>query len=224
MFDVDGTLVDSNYLHVHAWSRAFREAGRPVDSWRVHRAIGLGTEKLLEALLGARDAERIGAQAKDRHSELYLEQAELLRPFDRAPELIHTLAERGVRVVLATSAGPDELDVLRRILDVDDVVTGIVAGHDVEATKPDPEPVFAALERAGTDAGDTIFVGDAVWDVKAAARAGVRTVGVLSGGVGAAELTDAGAIATYADPATLLDELDRSELAALFAGARGGVR
>jgi HAD superfamily hydrolase (TIGR01509 family) len=216
LFDVDGTLVDSNYLHVHAWRRAFHRLGRDVDSWRVHRAIGKGSGKLLATLLGDEDAERVGDEAKDLHSRFYLETAELLRPFDRAPDLVRTLARRGVRVVLATSAGPDELDVLRKVLDVDDVVQDIVAGHDVEATKPDPEPVRVALGKAGTAPDDTLFVGDAVWDVRAATKAGVGTVSVLSGGVGAAELTEAGAIAVYDDAAALLDGLDDSPLARLF--------
>jgi HAD superfamily hydrolase (TIGR01509 family) len=153
---------------------------------------------------------------KELHSRFYLETAELLRPFDQAPELIRALAAKGARVVLATSAGPDELDELRRVLGVDDVVRDIVAGHDVEATKPDPEPVQVALEKAGTAPQDTIFVGDAVWDVRAATKAGVRTIGVLSGGVGAAELEEAGAIATYDDVAALLADLEKSPLAELF--------
>ncbi|WP_225956142.1 HAD family hydrolase [Amycolatopsis lexingtonensis] len=212
MFDVDGTLVDSNYLHVHAWHRAFAELGRAVDSWRVHRAIGKGAGKLLSTVLGEEDADRVGDRAKELHSRFYLETAELLRPFDRAPELIRTLAGRGVRVVLATSAGPDELEVLRKVLDVDDVVSAIVSGDDVDATKPDPEPVFAALERAGTAPEETVFVGDAVWDVHAATKAGVRTVSVRSGGVSAAELTEAGAVAVYDDAAALLDGLEESVL------------
>jgi HAD superfamily hydrolase (TIGR01509 family) len=216
LFDVDGTLVDSNYLHVHAWHRAFHRLGRDVDSWRVHRAIGKGSGKLLATLLGDEDADRIGDEAKELHSRFYLETAPLLRPFDQAPELIRTLAGHGVRVVLATSAGADELKELRRVLDVDDVVSGIVSGADVDATKPDPEPVVAALESAGTAPEDTIFVGDAVWDVHAATKAGVRTVSVLSGGVSAAELTEAGAIATYDDAAALLAGLDESPLAKLF--------
>ncbi|GHG47396.1 hypothetical protein GCM10017567_82390 [Amycolatopsis bullii] len=178
----------------------------------MHRAIGKGSGKLLTTLLGEEDAGRIGERAKELHSRFYLETADLLRPFDRAPELVRELAGRGVRVVLATSASPDELEALRKVLDVDDVVTGIVSGDDVEATKPDPEPVFAALEKAGTAPEDTIFVGDAVWDVHAATKAGVRTVSVLSGGVGAAELTDAGAVAVYSDAATLLNRLDESVL------------
>lgn len=216
LFDVDGTLVDSNYLHVHAWRRAFHDLGLDVDSWRVHRAIGKGSGKLLRTLLGDDDAERVGDDVKERHTRYYLETAELLRPFDHAPDLVRALAAKGVRVVLATSAGPDELDVLRKVLDVDDVVADIVAGADVEATKPDPEPVLAALEKAGTTPENTLFVGDAVWDVRAATKAGVRTVAVLSGGVGAAELTDAGAIATYDDVAALLADLEHSPLAELF--------
>ncbi|WP_439386659.1 HAD family hydrolase [Amycolatopsis lexingtonensis] len=212
LFDVDGTLVDSNYLHVHAWHRAFAELGREVDSWRVHRAIGKGAGKLLSTVLGEEDADRVGDRAKELHSRFYLETAELLRPFDRAPDLVRTLAQRGVRVVLATSAGPDELEVLRKVLDVDDVVAAIVSGDDVDATKPDPEPVFAALERAGTAPEDTVFVGDAVWDVHAATKAGVRTVSVRSGGVSAAELTEAGAVAVYDDAAALLDGLEESVL------------
>ncbi|MBE8525647.1 HAD family hydrolase [Amycolatopsis sp. H6(2020)] len=212
LFDVDGTLVDSNYLHVHAWRRAFHELDRNVDSWRVHRAIGKGSGKLLSTLLGEEDAGRIGDRAKELHSRFYLETADLLRPFDRAPDLLRELAGRGVRVVLATSAAPDELEALRKVLDVDDVVAGIVSGDDVEATKPDPEPVFAALDKAGTAPEETIFVGDAVWDVHAATKAGVRTVSVLSGGVGAAELTDAGAVAVYNDVASLLTRLDESVL------------
>ena len=212
LFDVDGTLVDSNYLHVHAWRRAFHELGRDVDSWRVHRAIGKGSGKLLSTLLGEEDAGRVGDRAKELHSRFYLETADLLRPFDRAPDLVRELAGRGVRVVLATSASPDELDALRKVLDVDDVVAGIVSGEDVEATKPDPEPVFAALDKAGTAPEETIFVGDAVWDVHAATKAGVRTVSVLSGGIGAAELTDAGAVAVYNDAASLLTRLDESVL------------
>ncbi|WP_225439845.1 HAD family hydrolase [Amycolatopsis eburnea] len=212
MFDVDGTLVDSNYLHVHAWHRAFAELGRAVDSWRVHRAIGKGSGKLLSTVLGEDDAGRVGDEAKELHSRFYLETADLLRPFDRAPDLVRALAARGVRVVLATSAGPDELKALRKVLDVDDVVTAIVSGADVDATKPDPEPVYAALERAGTAPEETVFVGDAVWDVHAAAKAGVRTVAVRSGGVSEAELTEAGAVAVYDDAAALLEGLEESVL------------
>ncbi|WP_239154771.1 HAD family hydrolase [Amycolatopsis sp. FDAARGOS 1241] len=219
LFDVDGTLVDSNYLHVHAWRQAFHEAGRAVDSWRVHRAIGMGSGKLLQTLLGERDAERIGAVVKNRHSDFYREQAELLRPFDRAPDLIRALAGQGIRVVLATSAGPDEIGLLRRVLDVDDAVWGIVAGHDVEATKPDPEPVLAALDRAGTEPENTLFVGDSVWDVRSATAAGLRTVALLSGGVSAAELTGAGAVAVYEDPAALLGDVDQSPLGELLRAA-----
>lgn len=109
LFDVDGTLVDSNYLHVQAWVTALRELGSEVDSWRVHRAIGMGSSQLLSALVGDDIAERVGEQAKDRHSELYLKSASLLRPFARARELVQAVAGLGIEVVLVTSAAPDEL-------------------------------------------------------------------------------------------------------------------
>lgn len=182
----------------------------------MHRALGKGSGKLLSTLLGDDDAERVGDEVEDLHSRFYLETAGLLRPFAQAPELIRALAAKGVRVVLATSAAPDELAELRRVLGVDDVVKDIVSGADVDATKPDPEPVLVALEKAGTAPADTMFVGDAVWDVRAASKAGVRTIGVLSGGVGAAELEEAGAIATYDDVAALLADLEKSPLAELF--------
>ncbi|MEV0071069.1 HAD family hydrolase [Amycolatopsis sp. NPDC050768] len=216
LFDVDGTLVDSNYLHVHAWLRAFHAVDRPVDGWRVHRAIGMGSDKLLVRLLGHADAQQLGSRVKDLHSELYLRDSALLRPFPGARELIRTLAGRGARVVLATSAGPDELEILRKVLDVDDEVAAVIAGKDVEATKPDAEPVVVALDAAGAGSARSIFVGDAVWDVESARRAEVRTVGVLSGGTSAAELREAGAVAVYRDVAEILAQLDDSPLAPLL--------
>lgn len=211
LFDIDGTLVDSNYLHVHAWVQAFAAVGHPVDAWRVHRHIGMGSGQLLEELLGD-DAERLGDDAKDAHSERYAELADLLRPFDGAQELVRTLAGRDTAVVLATSASPDELERLRKVLDVDDLVE-ITGAEDVDAAKPEPDLVHAALSLAGVEADRAVFVGDSVWDVQASVRAGVRCVGLLAGGTSAAELTEAGAVAVYDDVATLLRELDGSPLA-----------
>ncbi len=210
LFDIDGTLVDSNYLHVHAWVQAFAEVGHPVDAWRVHRRIGMGSEQLLDELLGD-DAERLSGRATDEHSARYAALADLLRPFEDARELVRTLADRGTSVVLATSASPDELERLRQVLDLDDAVE-VTGADDVESAKPEPDLVHAALDLAGVDAGDAVFVGDSVWDVQAAGRAGVRCVGLLAGGTGAAELTEAGAVAVYDDAATLLRELATSPL------------
>lgn len=123
------------------------------------------------------------------------------------------MAQRGAKVVLASSAAPDELDRLRTILDIEDTVAEFTAAQDVEAAKPEPDLVHVALQRAGVTADRAVFVGDTVWDVQAAGKAGVPCVGVLSGGISAAELTVAGAVAVYDDCRALLRELDTSPLA-----------
>ncbi len=206
LFDVDGTLVDSNYLHVHAWVQAFADAGRPVDAWRVHRRIGMGSGRLLRELLGD-DTGDLADRVKQEHTARYADLAGLLRPFDGARELVQALADRGARVVLATSAAPEEVERLREVLGVDDLVQ-VTASQDVDEAKPEPELVEVALERAGVPADRAVFVGDSVWDVQAAVRAGVPCVAVLSGGTSAAELTEAGAVAVHDDVAVLLRDLE----------------
>jgi HAD superfamily hydrolase (TIGR01509 family) len=215
LFDIDGTLVDSNYLHVNAWLRALRAVGHPVDAWRVHRGQGMGSSELLATLLGEA-AEQIGWRAKKQHSEHYQRSSELLRAFDGARELVAAVAQRGAKVVLATSAAPDELEVLRSILDVEDAVAAITAAEDVEAAKPASDLLHVALQRAGVTADRAVFVGDTVWDVVACGKAGVRCVGVLSGGISAAELTEAGAVAVYEGCRALLRDLDASPLATVW--------
>ena len=215
LFDIDGTLVDSNYLHVNAWLRALQAVGHPVDAWRIHRGQGMGSSELLDTLLGA-DAEQVGSEAKQRHTELYKQSSELLRVFDGARELVAAVAQRGAKVVLATSAAPDELEVLRSILDVEDAVAEITAAEDVESAKPAPDLVQSALQRAEVPADRAVFVGDTVWDVQACGKAGVACVGVLTGGISAAELTDAGAVAVYEDCRALLRDIDASPLAAVW--------
>lgn len=217
LFDIDGTLVDSNYLHVESWGHAFATLGVPVDAWRIHRSIGMDSDKLLEAMLGERAAE-LGDRAKDLHTKYYSDLAPRLRRLDGAQELLSTLAARGVIVVLATSAPEDELTVLRRVLEVDDHVAHMTSSGDVETAKPDPDLIEVALARAECEPQNTVMVGDTVFDVIAASRAGVRTVGVLSGGVSAAELLGAGAVEVYDDVAALLAGLDESALAGLLQG------
>jgi HAD superfamily hydrolase (TIGR01509 family) len=185
-------------------------SARQVDSWRIHRAIGMDSEKLLHEL-GGEDPE-LADRAKELHDRLYPELAGRLRPFGGARELVAELSSRGVTVVLATSAPQNELKNLRAVLDVEDSISVVTSSNDVETAKPEPDIVEVALERANVASDAAIMVGDTVWDVKAAARAGVRCVGVLSGGVSEAELRDAGAIAVYPDVATLLGGLDASPL------------
>jgi HAD superfamily hydrolase (TIGR01509 family) len=210
LFDIDGTLIDSNYLHIDAWQRALAGSGHAVDAWKIHRAIGKDSALLLEALVGDA-AEKISDAASKAHSEFYGEMSDRLRPFDGARELIAELARRRITVVLATSAPEDELKTLRAVLDVDDHLTDVTSSEDVATAKPDPDIVAVALERAGASADDAVFVGDTIWDVQAAGRAGVATIGVHSGGVSEEELLAAGAVEVYADVRDLLTHLDESK-------------
>lgn len=217
LFDIDGTLVDSNYAHATTWARAFCDVGGPVDTWRIHRSIGMDGELLLDRLVP--DApEAVRGQAKDLHSRYYKEAApHLLRSLTGAHELLGEIAGRGLQVVLATSAPEDELAILRDVLQVEDIVSTVTSDHDVDTAKPKPDIVAVALERSGVNADHAVFVGDTEWDAEACARAGVPFVGVLTGGISRAELTHAGAVAVFDDPADLLERIDDSPISQLSA-------
>jgi HAD superfamily hydrolase (TIGR01509 family) len=212
LFDIDGTLVDSNYLHVDAWSRAFHELEIDVEAWRVHRGIGMDSQKLLEELLGDR-ADELGERASEWHTAFYSQTKARLRPFAGARELVSALSDAGVTVVLATSAPESELEALRAVLKIEDSISVVTSSEDVSTAKPAPDIVQVALSKADVESDEAIMVGDSVWDVKAAAAAGVACIGVRSGGVSEAELRDAGAIAVYDDVADLLAKLSSSPLA-----------
>ncbi|MGY0488138.1 HAD family hydrolase [Streptomyces sp. WG-D5] len=214
LFDVDGTLVDTNHLHVTAWWEAFRQAGHHVTMHDVHRSVGLGGGDLVERLLGPdrdRDADD-GISAA--HKTLYATYFERLPAFEAAGDLLRALAGRGRRIVLATSAGGAELAALRRAIDADEVIAGAASADDVAEGKPAPDPVHRALDLAEVPPERAVFVGDTVWDMKAAARAGVTPVGLLCGGIPEEALRAAGARALFQDPADLLRHLDESPLAA----------
>ncbi|MEU6669075.1 HAD family hydrolase [Streptomyces sp. NPDC046727] len=213
VFDVDGTLVDTNHLHVVTWWEAFRQAGHEVPMHAVHRAVGLGSTDLVAHLLGAgRDPDR-DAQLSAAHTALYRQYADRLPALPGAGDLLRRLHGSGWTVVLATSASGAELSALRRAIDADDAITGTASAEDVQEGKPAPEPVERALELAGVPAARAVFVGDTVWDMRAGSKAGVRCVGLLCGGIPRADLEEAGAEAVYADPADLLARLAGSPLA-----------
>ncbi|QNE45900.1 HAD family hydrolase [Glaciihabitans sp. INWT7] len=203
LFDVDGTLVDSNYLHVRAWSQAFAQLDLPIDSWRIHAGIGMDSALLLRTLLADREAEW-GDRASELHGRFYSELSPELRPLSGARELIAEVARRGHTAVLATSAPEHELETLREALQVDDFISVMTTSEDVDVAKPAPDIVQIALDRAGVNACDAVFVGDSLWDVEASARAGVKCVALRSGGTGALELFNAGAFFVWDDPAELL--------------------
>ncbi|MFD0019832.1 HAD family hydrolase [Streptomyces sp. NPDC058382] len=215
IFDVDGTLVDTNHLHVVTWWEAFRQAGHRVPMRRIHRAVGLRGGDLIEHVLGPdRDHDQDDGLSAAHHA-LYGAYFERLPAYDRAGDLLRTLSGLGWGIVLATSAGGGELTALRRAIDADDVILGAARAEDVTEGKPAPGPVEQARRLAGVPAERAVFVGDTVWDMMAAVRDGVTPVALLSGGIPRADLESAGARAVYRDPSDLLDRLDDSPFAEL---------
>ncbi|MFH9657333.1 HAD family hydrolase [Streptomyces sp. NPDC017248] len=213
VFDVDGTLVDTNHLHVVTWWEAFRQAGHDVPMHAVHRAVGLGSTDLIAHLLGDdRDPDQ-DDELSAAHKALYGQYFDRLPALPGAGDLLRRLHGDGWTVVLATSASGAELGALRRALDADEAITDTASADDVQQGKPAPEPVEHALELAGVPASRAVFVGDTVWDMRAGSKAGVRCLGVLCGGIPRADLEEAGAEAVYADPADLLARLAESPLA-----------
>ncbi|MFF1549079.1 HAD family hydrolase [Streptomyces sp. NPDC058291] len=212
VFDVDGTLVDTNHLHVVTWWEAFRQAGHRVPMHAVHRAVGLGSDDLIAHLLGDDRDEDQDAELSAAHKALYGQYFDRLPPLRDAGALLRRVHDAGWTVVLATSASGAELSALRSAIDADDVIAATASADDVEQGKPAPEPVEHALELAGAPAEQAVFVGDTVWDMRAGRRAGVRCVGLLSGGIPRADLLEAGADAVYADAADLLASLSTSPL------------
>jgi HAD superfamily hydrolase (TIGR01509 family) len=210
ILDIDGTLVDTNYQHAIAWYRAFRAQDLILPIWRIHRHIGMGGDQLVPALAGDRFEEQHGDEVREAEKNLYGELIDEVEPMDGARELILKIRESDRQVVLASSAKQDEVDHYLELLDAGDIVDGWTTSADVEATKPEPDLVHAALEKAG--AQDGIMVGDTPWDVKAAKRAGIETLAVLTGGFSAAELQDAGAIVVFESVRELCGRLDATPL------------
>lgn len=206
VFDVDGTLVDTNHLHVVTWWEAFRQAGRQVPTHAIHRAIGLGSTDLITHLLGDGPTEGEIQALSTAHKVLYAQYFDRLSPLPGASRLLRRLADDWT-VVLATSAGGEELSALRRAIDADEAISATASADDVTEGKPAPEPVEHALELAGVPAERAVFVGDTVWDMQAGRRAGVRTVALLCGGIPRADLEEAGAEAVFDDPSHLLVSL-----------------
>ena len=207
--DADGTLVDTNYQHALAWYRAFRSLGETYPIWRIHRLIGMGGDQLVAAIGGDEVEERIGEQARER----WVEEADQLMGevsvLPGARDLLVALRERGHRVVLASSGKPHHVDQYLDMLDIREVAEDWTTSEDVEATKPAPDLLQVALEKLGEPAdAPSVLIGDSVYDVQAAANAGMPAVVVRSGGFGDDELQRAGAVAIVDTPADLVASLD----------------
>ena len=205
LFDVDGTLMDTNYLHTVAWWEAFEQAGHHVPMASIHRAVGMGSDRLLDALLPQDRDKSADGDITTAHAALYSVYWSRLPALPGAVGLLRACHDHGLRVILASSADPDELKVLRAALDADDAIDAATSAGDAESSKPAPDLVQVALKRAQAKPGECVFVGDSVWDARACQQAGVRCVGVLSGGSSREELTGAGAVAVYDGPAELLE-------------------
>jgi phosphoglycolate phosphatase-like HAD superfamily hydrolase len=212
ILDVDGTLVDTNYHHAIAWYRAFRQHGEVLPIWRIHRHIGMGGDHLVRALRGDEVEKRKGDDIRAAEKVLYLELIDEVAPLHGANELIGDLKRRGHPVVLASSAKAGEVEHYVDLLAARELVDGWTASAGVDSTKPEPDLIEVAREKAG--GGPAVMVGDSTWDCEAGRRAGVETVAVLTGGFSEQELREAGAVAVYES----IDELRRALDETPFAG------
>ena len=211
ILDIDGTLVDTNYQHTIAWYRAFRQSGIVLPLWRIHRHIGMGGDQLVASLVGKGFDEQHGDEVRSAEKALYAQLLGEVEPLDGARDLIVDLRGRGHSIVLASSAKAEEVDHYLELLDAREIADGWTTSADVEQTKPEPDLINAAVEKAG--GGDAVMVGDSTWDAEAAKRAGLDTVGVLTGGFSEQELLDAGCAVVFASMDELRDKLDDTPFA-----------
>jgi HAD superfamily hydrolase (TIGR01509 family) len=210
LFDIDGTLVDTNYVTAVAWADAFDAHGFVVPMATIHGLIGQGSDRLVENAIGHVDDAIVEA-----HDDFYAPRLHNLKAFDKAADLLRRTKSEGLTVVLATSASKRDATFLRAAIDADDVIDHATTSDDAESSKPAPDIVQSALDATGLEAADCVFVGDTIWDVQAARRAGMDCVCVLSGGIAEGLLREAGAVAIYPSVAELLDDFADSALGAL---------
>lgn len=213
LFDIDGTLIDSNDLHVEAWHQIFAESGHEIDRARIHGQIGKGGDNLVPALLpelGKPEQKTLADGHGRLFKQLFLGRA---KPFPGARELLERVHAKGRKVVLASSASQEELEHYINLLDVGNIVAATTSIDDVKTSKPAPDIFAVALRKAGVEADEAIAVGDSPYDVRSAAKAGVSTIALLSGGFDEAVLVKAGAIGIYASTRDLLAQFETSRLA-----------
>jgi len=206
VLDVDGTLVDSVYLHVAAWVSAFDDVGVAVPAYSIHRAIGMGGDRLVAEVAGDAVERAVGDDVRARHAHHFEQGFSHVKPLDGAAELMTLLRQRGVSVTVASSGEREQTDRLLDLVEGADAIQERVSGSDADRSKPAPDLIDEALERA--QGSRALCVGDAVWDVVSAGKAGVPCVGVLTGGISAGELLEAGALAVVATPRELVERFD----------------
>jgi HAD superfamily hydrolase (TIGR01549 family) len=210
IFDIDGTLVDTNYQHALGWYRAFRAEGIVMPIWQIHRAIGIGSDRVVELLAGNEVEARLGEALRDAQGPLYEEMIDEVEPMKGAHELLRDLKRAGHPVILASSAEEEEAEHYIDLLNAREFVDGYTTSADVKATKPEPDIIQAAVQKAG--GGPAVMIGDSTWDCKAATRAKLPSIGVLTGGFSEQELTEAGATVVFDSVEHLHQHLSESTL------------
>jgi len=221
LFDVDGTLIDSSYFHAIAWWQAFRREGLDTQISAIHRCVGMGGDKLIEHLVPD-CTQDMQEDLKSAHGAVFSTYWPSLRPFDSARDLLAACADAGLAVGLASSAQERDLNVARRLLDAGTTIDAWTSSNDAEESKPAPDILLACLEKLELSAADVVYVGDAVWDVLAAAAIGVPAIALTCGGISEAELREAGAAEVYDNPRHLLENLESSAIGKLSAGQLSG--
>ncbi len=210
LFDLDGTLVDTNYLHTVAWARAFADVGEWVPMNAIHRLVGMGGDQLVSELLGHGSQRAVRARSS-RYRELLPD----ARAFPGAADLVRAVKHEGLAAVVATSSPADELDVVMDLLSIGEELDAITTADDVRHSKPSPEVFCVAMDSAGLDPARTVAVGDSVWDVKAARSAGIACIAVETGGFSRHELNEVGALNVFGDVQELLRQLHATPLVQL---------
>lgn len=213
IFDVDGTLIDSNDLHAESWQRAFKHFGYDFSYDELRGQIGKGGDNYVPHFLSPEDYERVGKQVDEYKTELFKrEYASHIKPFPKVRELFERIRDEGLRIALATSSKGDELEQYTKLLNIDDLLEHETSKDDAEHSKPHPDVFAAALEKLDLQARDAIAVGDTPYDAQASTKIGLRIIGVLCGGFPEGELRRAGCFAVYGEPADLLAKFDESPL------------
>ena len=211
VFDVDGTLVDTNYQHALAWYRAFRRYDITLPLWRIHRHIGMGGDQVITALAGEEVEDRNGDAIRDAWLEEYDPMLKEVSPFEGARELLAEVRRRGFRLVLASSGKAHQVDYYLDLLEARRLADAWTTSNDVEHTKPAPDLVQVAVDKV--DSGSAVVIGDSTWDFVAAGKLGVPSLAVRTGGFSPEELTEAGAAKVYETLTELRDDLDNTVLA-----------
>ena len=211
IFDVDGTLVDTNYQHAIAWARAFARYGVVRPLWRIHRGIGMGGDTFVPAVAGDDVEREHGDDLRAAWSEEFGKLIGECQPFEGAHELLQEVADRGFTVVLASSGKTEQVERFLDLVDGRSIAAAWTTSEDAEKSKPEPDIVKAALERVKASSG--VMVGDSTWDVVAASKLDVPTIAVRTGGFSTEELTEAGAVSVFDSLLELREKLDDTPLA-----------